>query len=83
MIGEVIANTGVVPRDVSANAGYYSATPWPNCRPWAQTRSSHLKRPSTAHDRNPRPGDASLGDCRLGTGCAASCRPSETGSVTG
>ena len=82
MIGEVIANTGTVPKEVSADAGYYSATAVPVCRPWAQTRSSRRKRPATATSRRPRREDASPRISHPETGCAASYRPSGAGSVT-
>ena len=58
---EAIANTGKVPKEVSADAGYYSATAVADlqalvsraerkCTTWAPTRSSRRKRPVTATD---------------------------------
>ena len=45
MIGEAIANTGKVPKEVSADAGYYSAPAVADLQAWAPTRTSRRKDP--------------------------------------
>ena len=82
MIEETINNTGSVPREVSADAGYYSAkatddlyalgtdpfiAPEKTCHGWVPHR-----RPVAAYPRDSLPG----------TGCAANCRPNGDGSAT-
>ena len=82
MIGEVIANTGTVPKEVSADAGYYSATAVAGLQalgtdPFvAPEKTRHGTRPPPApRGRSPRISDP-------GNGCAASCKPSGAGGVT-
>ncbi len=82
MIGEAIANTGKVPREVSADAGYYSAPAVADLQALGTARSSRRKRPATATSRRPRRADASPRISRPETGCAASCRPSGVGNAT-
>ena len=82
MLEETISNTGVVPREVSADAGYYSAKAVDGlqglgvdpCVAPEQTRRGRVPPPA--------PGDAYPVVCPPGTGCGASCRPSEAASVT-
>ena len=82
MVEETIANTGVAPGELSADAGYYAAQAVANCTPQAPTRSSRRNRPATGTNRRMRPGDASPKICLPGTGCAASCSPNGVASVT-
>ena len=82
MLEETISNTGVVPREVSADAGDYSAKAVDGLQglgvdPYVapeQTRRGRVPPPA--------PGDAYPVVCPPGTGCGASCRPSEAASVT-
>ena len=83
MIEEVIANTGAVPKEVSTDAGYYSATAVAELQALVTDPFVAPEKTRSRNRRNPRPWDASPGISRPGTGCAASCRPSEAGSVTG
>ena len=75
MIEETIANVGVVPREVSADAGYYSAQAVADLRAMGTTRSSRRRRLATATNGRQRPGDGYPTTRPPGTGCAASCRP--------
>ena len=82
MIGETIRNTGVMPREVSADAGYYSAKAVDDLQALGvdafvapeQTRRGRVlpRRPEVAYPVS----------CPPGTGCGASCRPGGVGSVT-
>ena len=83
MMEETIINTGVVPREVSADAGYYSARTVEErhtlgVEPFIAPEQT---RPTAERRRRP-PGDACPVVCQRGTGCGASCRPSEAASVT-
>ena len=84
MIEEVIANTGEVPKEVSADAGYYSATAVADLQ--ALGVDPYVAPEKTRHGHQPPPvprrEDGYPGICRPETGCAASCRPNEVGSVT-
>ncbi len=70
MIQETIANTGAVPREVSADAGYYSATAVADLQALGTTPTSRRRRPATATNRRPHPEDASPRTSRPETGCA-------------
>ena len=82
MMEETIANTGAVPKEVSADAGYYSAQAVAELQALKWTRSSRRRRPATADRSRPRPGVAYPVICLPGTGCAGSCRPNGVGNVT-
>ena len=74
MIEETVNNTGAVPKEVSADAGYYSAKArWMAYTTWEWTRSSRRRRPATAGCRHRRPVAAYPRDCPSGAECAASC----------
>ena len=82
MVGEAIGNVGTVPREVSADAGYYSAKAVdelydlgvdPFVAP-EKTRHGWVP-PPAPRGRIPR-------DCRSGTGCGASCVRKGAGSAT-
>ena len=89
MMEETIDNVGAVPREVSADAGYYSAKAAitrqrqsTSSMLWAWTRSSRRSRPATAGLCRPRPEVAYPAICLPGTGCDGSYRPSGVGSAT-
>ena len=82
MMEETIDNVGAVPREVSADAGYYSAKAVDELMLWAWTRSSRRSRPATAGLCHPRPEVAYPAICLPGTGCDGSYRPSGVGSAT-
>ena len=84
MMEETIDNVGAVPREVSADAGYYSAkagqsTSFMLC---VWTRSSRRSRPATAGLCPPCPEVAYPAICLPGTGCDGSYRPGGVGSAT-
>ena len=68
MVEEAIGNMGAVPREVSADAGYYSARRSGNSAGWEWTPSLQRRRPATVRDRNRRPGAGYPKACRPGTG---------------
>ena len=82
MVEKAIDNVGSVPREVSADAGYYSAQAVEVCTGCAWTRSSRRSGPATAEWCHPRPGVAYPVICLPGTGCAGSCRPNGAGNAT-
>ncbi len=82
MMEEAIDNTGTVPREVSADAGYYSAKAPTSCRNGVWTCTLRWTRPATAPCGRPHPEDAFPRVCPPGTECGASCRPSGVVSVT-
>ena len=84
MMEETIDNVGAVPREVSADAGYYSAKAVGElCSMlWAWTRSSRRSRPATAGLCHPRPEVAYPAICLPGTGCDGSYRPGGVGNAT-
>ena len=83
MIEETISNTGAVPKEVSADAGYYSAKAVDELSAlWAWTRSSRRSRPATAEWFRRRPEVAYPVSCPPGTGCGASCRPGGVANAT-
>ena len=75
MIAETISNTGAVPREVSADAGYYSANAVDDLQALGVDRSSRRIRRATAEWFRRRPEDAYPSTCPPGTGCGGSCRP--------
>ena len=82
MIGEVIANTGTVPKEVSADAGYYSATAVAGLQ--ALGTGPFVAPEKTRHGHKPPPAPRgrippSISDPE--TVCAASCRTSGDGGV--
>ena len=84
MIEEAIANVGVVPREVSADAGYYSAPAVADLQ--ALGTDPFIAPEKTRHGYKPPPAPRGAGYPRdlspRGPGCAASCRPNGVGSVT-
>ena len=81
MIEETIRNTGVMPREVSADAGYYSAKAVDELYLWAWTRSSRRSRLATAEWFRQRPEVAYPVISPPGTGCGGSCRPGGVGNA--
>ena len=73
MIEETVSNTGAVPKEVSADAGYYSAKAVEELYPLVSTRSLRRRRPAMAGYWSPRPVAAYPRDCPPGNGCAVSC----------
>ena len=82
MIAETISNTGAVPREVSADAGYYPPNAVDDLRALGVDRSSRRIRRATAEWFRRRPEDAYPSTCLPGTGCGGSCRPGGAASVT-
>ena len=82
MIEETIANTGVVPREVSADAGYYSAKVVTACKSWEWTLSSRRIKPATAGCCRQRPEAVYPVISPPGTGCGGSYRPGGAASAT-
>ena len=82
MVEETISNTGVVPREVSADAGYYSARPVEEL--YTLGVDPFIAPEQTRHGRvpPPAPGDAYPRDCPSGTGCGANCGRNGDASVT-
>ena len=82
MVEEATLNVGMAPRELSADAGYYSAKAVDElCAlrvdPFiAPEKTRHGARPE------PAPGAAYPRDCRPRTGCGGSCGPRGGGSVT-
>ena len=73
MIEETIRNTGVMPREVSADAGYYSAKAVDEL--YALGVGAFVAPEQTRHGRVVPPAPRGR-ICPPGTGCGASCRPS-------
>ena len=82
MMEETIDNVGAVPREVSADAGYYSAKAVDELYALGVTRSSRRSRPATAGLCHRRPEAAYPVICLPGTGCDGSYRPGGVGSAT-
>ena len=82
MMEQAIANAGAVPRELSADAGYYSAKAVDELYALGVDPSSHRTRPATATCRRLRPGDGYPPVSPPGTGCGGSCGPSVAGSAT-
>ena len=70
MVEEAIDNVGAVPKEVSADAGYYSAQAVEGLSGCAWTRSSHRSGPATAQLCRRRLGVAYPAICLPGIGCA-------------
>ena len=77
MIQEAIANLEAVPKEISADAGYYSAPAVADLQDLGWTPTSRPRRPAMATGRRQHPEDASPKLSPPGTGCGASCRLSE------
>ena len=83
MIEETIRNTGVMPREVSADAGYYSAKAVDEL--YALGVDAFVAPEQTRHGRvvlRRRPEVAYPVSCPPGTGCGASCRPGGVANAT-
>ena len=82
MMEETIGNVGAVPREVSADAGYYSAKAVDEL--YALGVDPFVAPEQTRHGRvaPPAPGVAYPAICLPGTGCDGSFRPSVVGNVT-
>ena len=74
MMEETIDNVGAVPREVSADAGYYSTKAVVRYMRWVWSRSLHRIRPATAGCRPRLPAVAYPVGCLPGIGCDGSCR---------
>ena len=83
MMKETIDNVGAVPREVSADAGYYSTKTVGEIHALGSgSRSLHRIRPATAGCRLRLPAIAYPVGCLPGIGCDGSCRPGVVGSDT-
>ena len=83
MVEEAIGNVGTALKEVSADAGYYSAKAVEELYALGvSTRSSPRRRPATAGCRHRRPGAAYPRASHPGTGCAASCGRNGAGNAT-
>ena len=82
MVEETIDNVGAVPKEVSADAGYYSAQAVEGL--YGLGVDPFVAPERTRHGRvvRPRPGVAYPVICLPGIGCAGSCRPNGVGSAT-
>ena len=82
MIEETIDNTGAVPGEVSADAGYYSAGAVEDRQ--ALGVDPFIAPEQTRHGRVPPPAPRGRipSICSPGTGCVANYRPSGVGSAT-
>ena len=83
MVEQAIGNTGAVPKEVSAEAGYYSAKAVEGLSALGVDPSSHRIRLATARQYLRRPGDAYPPISPPGTGCGGSCERSGADSATG
>ena len=82
MIQEAIANLGAVPKEMSADAGYYPARAVADLQELGVDPTSHRRQLAMATNRCQRPKDASPKLSPPETGCAANYRPSGVGSDT-
>ena len=82
MLEETISNTGVVPREVSADAGDSAAKAVDGLQGLGVDLYVAPEQTRRGRVPPPAPGDAYPVVCPPGTGCGASCRPSEAASVT-
>ena len=82
MIEETILNVGAVPKEVSADAGYYSAKEGEELYALGVDPFVGRRKPATAGCRHRRPLAAYPRDCRPGTECAASCGRNGAGNAT-
>ena len=82
MVEEAVGNLGRVPKEVSADAGYYSAKAVDDLCALGVDPFVAPEKTRHAPSRNRRPGAGYPRDCRPGTGCAASCGPSGGVSAT-
>ena len=82
MIQETVLNTGAVPREVSADAGYYSAQTVDDL--YALRVDPFVAPGRTRHGTAipPAPRARYRAICRLGTGCGGSCGRNGGGNVT-
>ena len=73
LVEETIGNTGVIPKEVSADARYYSARVVDEL--YARGTDPYVAPDKTRHGRvlPPAPGVASPISCRPGIGCGGSC----------
>ena len=82
MMAEAISNTGAVPREVSADAGYYSAQAVGDLGALGVDPFVAPEQTPTAERFRRRPEVAYPVTCPPGTGCGGSCRPNGAASAT-
>ena len=82
MMQETIDNVGAVPREVSADAGYYSAKAVDDLQALGVDPYVHRSRPATAEWFRQRPEVAYPVIYPPGTGCGGSCGPNGVVSAT-
>ena len=73
MVEEAIDNTGAIPKEVSADAGYYSAKAVEELYALGTDPYVAPEKPATAGCCRPRPEDGYPNSCRPRTGCGGSC----------